>query len=91
MFVNQGDWEMHKEFVNFFALIPLVMFILSFLGKIQGRYRWIPLVWLIMIAVQFLAVKLIASAGTIAALHPVIAVLLFWRSVSILQSKLPKL
>lgn len=86
-FVNYGDWSMHKDFVVYFLWMPIVMFLLSFSGGLKGWQRWMPIICLVMIVLQFLTVQVVSSAGIVAALHPVIAVLLFWCSVRMVKAK----
>ncbi|WP_256757437.1 DUF6220 domain-containing protein [Cohnella sp. WQ 127256] len=81
-FSDSTNWEAHRTFVKFFALTPLIMFLLTFVGGIKGRGRWISLGLFLLIVLQFQTVQLFSSIGAIAALHPVIAMLLFWGAVT---------
>jgi mercuric ion transport protein len=81
VFINPADWNWHKSFVNYFTLVPLVMFILSFVGKINGQKRWVCLTMFGLILLQYLTIHVFASVWIIAAFHPVIALLLFWGAV----------
>lgn len=85
IFGNPSYWAMHTSFVHFFEFLPLVLFILAFVGRLRGGLRWWPLVLIFLIAGQYATAHLgTAVAG---ALHPVnallifgIAVLVAWRS-----------
>ncbi|WP_261303319.1 DUF6220 domain-containing protein [Paenibacillus andongensis] len=81
-FMDPADWEIHKMFVRIFALTPLVMFLLTFVGRIRGQVRWLCLGLFGMVIFQFLTVQIFTSAFVLAAFHPVIALLLFWGSVT---------
>jgi hypothetical protein len=81
-FSDSTDWGLHKSFVKIFALVPLVMFLLTFVGSIQGRIRWISLLLFVLVIFQFLTVQVFSSISAITALHPMIALLLFWGSIT---------
>ncbi|UVI27316.1 DUF6220 domain-containing protein [Paenibacillus spongiae] len=72
---------MHRSFVKLFALAPLLMFLMTFVNGIKGIKRWVSLGLFALVVFQFLSVQVFSSAGVIAALHPVVAMLLFWGSV----------
>ncbi|GGI44745.1 hypothetical protein GCM10008018_08630 [Paenibacillus marchantiophytorum] len=80
-FSDTSSWETHKSFVKIFALAPLLMFLLTFVGRIKGPKRWVSLGLFVLVVFQFLSIQVFSSTGIIAALHPVIALLLFWGSV----------
>ncbi|GED59500.1 hypothetical protein BFO01nite_36320 [Brevibacillus formosus] len=58
---------------------PLVF---SFLGKLTVHLRWICLGLYLMIVAQFLTVIYSSHLGILSALHPVIALFLFWGSLT---------
>ncbi|MET3292445.1 UNVERIFIED_CONTAM: mercuric ion transport protein [Brevibacillus sp. OAP136] len=80
-FSTPVNWALHQSFVKIFAFVPLVMFLLTFIGGIKGRDRWISLWLFLLIVFQFLTIQVFASVFVLASLHPVIALLLFWGSV----------
>jgi len=69
VFDNPDHWGKHTTFVHTFEIVPLILFILSFPGRIRGWGRWLSLI------VQFLIFTQYATAhfhiGYVAALHPV--------------------
>jgi hypothetical protein len=81
-FTDPSDWELHVAFVKGFAMVPLAMFLLTFVGRISGRNRWISLALFGLIVFQFLSVQVFSSIPAISALHPLIALLLFWGSIT---------
>lgn len=56
--------------------------VLSFLGKLPVHLRWICLGLYLMIVAQFLTVIYSSHLGLLSALHPVIALFLFWGSLT---------
>ncbi|TMV51935.1 hypothetical protein FE783_03025 [Paenibacillus mesophilus] len=80
-FSDASNWSVHTSFVKLFALVPLIMFLLTFVGGIKGLLRWISLGLFGLVVFQFLTIQVFSSAYVIAALHPVIALLLFWGSI----------
>lgn len=85
-FSDPMNWEKHKMFANFFAMIPLIMFLLTFIGGIKGRVRRISLGLFWLIVFQFLTIHVFSSVFVIAAFHPVIAMLLFWGSLATVRA-----
>ncbi len=81
---GEEDWEMHITFVHFFELIPVIMFILAFFGRIKGIPRWYSLGLFLLIMVQY-ATANVPNAGYLAALHPVVALLMFWGAVTVFR------
>ena len=80
-FSDAANWSVHKSFVKMFALVPFIMFLLTFVSDIKGLKRWITLGLFVLVVVQFLTIQVFSSVEVIAALHPVIALLMFWGSV----------
>ena len=75
VFGGAANWGMHTGFVHLFELLPLVMVLLAFLGRLPTGLRWHPLAVFVLIGLQYA----LAKAGTsVAALHPVNALLIFW-------------
>jgi len=80
-FSDTSNWGIHRSFVKCFALIPLLMFLLTFVSGVKGTKRWLSLGLFALVVFQFLTIQVFSSTGLIAALHPVAAMLLFWGSV----------
>ncbi|WP_188454773.1 DUF6220 domain-containing protein [Virgibacillus oceani] len=81
IFVNLGQWYYHTAFVHYVEFIPIVMLILSFFGAIPKSLRWQCAGLYLMIVLQYITIQLSGSVPYLTALHPVIALLLFWRSL----------
>ncbi|HEX7064030.1 MAG TPA: DUF6220 domain-containing protein [Bacillales bacterium] len=79
-FSDAAYWGKHMTFAHLFELVPVVLFILSFIGHLRGGLRWWPLILLALIYVQYITANIgkIVSVDFIAALHPVNALVIFW-------------
>ncbi|TCP24944.1 hypothetical protein EV207_12247 [Scopulibacillus darangshiensis] len=77
-FTGQADWGLHMAFVKFFAPVPIIMILLSIIGRIR---IWLSLGLFALIVFQFMSVELFSSVWVLAALHPVVALLLFWGAI----------
>lgn len=89
IFANPGNWAMHKAFVNYFAMMPAAMFLLSFFGRIGGGLRWISLALLAANVFQYMSIHLFSDIGLLAAFHTVNALLLFWGSMYLMKRSWP--
>ncbi len=85
LFSNSSIWKIHTTFVDFFAVIPLVMFLISFIGGIRGRLRWISLGLYALNVFQYMTIHVFSNMDIIAALHPIVALLLFSGSLYVLK------
>ncbi len=86
LFSNTSDWIIHTTFVSYFEFIPLGMFLLSFIGKITGKLRWISLGIYLLILLQYMTIHVFSGMGSIIALHPVVALLLFWGGIYLVKN-----
>ncbi|WEG14560.1 DUF6220 domain-containing protein [Pullulanibacillus sp. KACC 23026] len=81
IFVSQGQWADHELFVRFFAFLPIIMLILSLLGKTTKGYKWQCFGLFLMIILQYMTAGLSSNLPYISALHPILALILFWRAL----------
>lgn len=81
-FGDPSKWQAHASFVKIFAMAPLAMFLLTFIGGIKGRERLLSLGLFLLVVMQFLTIQVFSSVFVIAALHPLIAMLLFWGAIA---------
>ncbi|MEF3306196.1 DUF6220 domain-containing protein [Paenibacillus sp. GYB003] len=81
VFAGADNWALHTSFVRAFALLPLILFLLTFVGDIRGGQRWLALGLFACIVLQFVTATALSSVPAMAALHPVVALLLFWGSL----------
>jgi Family of unknown function (DUF6220) len=83
IFDNPVNWLKHTGFVHLFEFIPVIMFIIAFIGKMPR--------WAIgqsaglfgVIFVMYFTANITPILPWAAALHPVIAILLFWMSIKL--------
>lgn len=68
-------------FARFFMILPLLMFILSFIARLPVSLRVHSAMLIVMIILMPVSANL--PSGYLAALHPVIALLLLWSTMSI--------
>ncbi|MGV3465453.1 MAG: DUF6220 domain-containing protein [Heyndrickxia sp.] len=88
IFADIGNWSSHEIFVRFFEFIPVGMFLLSFFGKIPKMWKWQSASLYLMIILQYVTASLIGKVPYISALHPIIALLLFWRALVVVQESI---
>jgi hypothetical protein len=84
LFVNPSNWRNHATFVHYFEYLPILMLLFAIFGKLPAKVRWQCLGLLGLIVLQYATAKVSAdfpSLHIFGALHPVIALVLFWMSV----------
>jgi hypothetical protein len=79
VFVNSNDLQLHRTFANDFEFVSILMFILSFFGRIRGSLRWLTLALFALTSLQHMTIR--TFTGFLPALHTVDALLLFWISL----------
>jgi hypothetical protein len=87
IFVDSGDLDLHREFANYFELGSIVMFLLSFFGRIRGGLRWLTLGLFALTTLQHLTVQ--TFTGFLPAFHTIDALLLFWISLHLTKRSWP--
>jgi hypothetical protein len=83
LFVNNEYLQLHRMFANYFEFVSLLMFLLSFAGRIRGGLRWWTLGLLALTSLQHMTVR--AFTGFLPALHTVDALLLFAISMHLMK------
>jgi uncharacterized integral membrane protein len=86
IFVNSNDLELHRTFANYFELASIIMFLISFAGRIRGSLRWLTLGLFALTSLQHLTIQ--QFSGFLPALHTVDALLLFWISLHLTKRSL---
>lgn len=79
VFVDPTGWGTHISFARMFALLPVVMFLLSWLTRLPKPLMLRSIGLFAMIIGMFATAVLSSRIGFVSALHPVIALLLFWQ------------
>jgi hypothetical protein len=83
LFVDTAYLEGHKSFVHFFSILPLVMIVLSFIARLPVTFRMQSIRLLGLIIAEYPTAILASKIGFLSALHPVIALVLFWYAMSL--------
>jgi hypothetical protein len=87
VFVDNGDLDLHRQFANYFELGSIVMFLLSFFGRIHGTLRWLTLGLFALTSLQHMTVT--TFTGFLPAFHTIDALLLFWISLHLTKRSWP--
>ncbi len=83
VFVDPIHWTKHTIFVHFIEFIPILMLIAGFLGRVGRALLWQSFALLALIFVMYFTANFASVVGEVAALHPVIALVLFWLSLRV--------
>ncbi|MBO0962667.1 hypothetical protein J1P26_23500 [Neobacillus sp. MM2021_6] len=83
LLVDSDNWQLHRVFANYFEFGVILMFLLSFFGKIRGGLRWLPLGLFVLTSLQHMTIR--DFSGSLRALHTIDALLLFWISMHLLK------
>lgn len=81
IFDNPINWIRHRHFVHMFEYSTVLMFILGFIGKLPRKMTWGSLGLFALFNIQYYT-----AHGIVGALHPVLALVMFW--VSLVLSRL---
>jgi len=76
-FMDPVKWHIHVVFVRVIEFLPLLMVVISFIGKLTKSFRWQSFGLFGLIILMY-ATANIPNAG---AFHPVIALVMFWLSM----------
>lgn len=89
VFVDPLNWVRHVTFVHYFELIPVLMLILAFAGKMpKGKGFYLrPALLIFLVGLQYFFVG--TGQGVLAALHPVNALFIFWLAAHLATSAGP--
>jgi hypothetical protein len=79
---SSTSWARHTGFVHLFEFLPFLMTLLAFAGKMRHGMRWWPLSLFLLIGLQYMTAH-ITGAANVSALHPVIAIIIFYVGITI--------
>lgn len=79
VFQDAAAWRAHRMFVHLFEVVPLLMLSFAFAARVRPMLKWGCAALLALIFAQY-ATANVAAAG---ALHPVLALAMFWLSVAV--------
>jgi hypothetical protein len=85
VFVDSSNLELHRTFANYFEFASVIIFLLSFAGRIKGSLRWLPLALFALTSLQHMSIKF---SGILPAIHTVDALLLFWIALHLTKRSL---
>jgi hypothetical protein len=80
VFVDPAWWVWHMTIIHWYDWLTVVILVLAFVGRTTAKLKWLAAVAIGLVYVQYATAGLHTSATlrTLAAVHPVSAVLLFW-------------
>ncbi|MCC3375230.1 DUF6220 domain-containing protein [Cohnella sp. REN36] len=78
LFEDSEAWNWHRTFVHLFEYLSIILFILGFVGKLSRKFIWGSLGLFVLFNVQYYTAHGIAGA-----LHPVLALALFWGALAL--------
>lgn len=87
VFTDPIHWKHHTTFVHLFEFLPIILMILAFTGKLPNALRWQSAALFVLIFAQYFTAHF-PGAG---AVHPVIALLLFWLALAVARQSLRQL
>lgn len=76
VFADPRYWARHAGFVHIFELLPLVMGIVAFIGRLPRPLAWQSLALYGLIVLMYFTANIRGAAPAVAALHPVLATVL---------------
>lgn len=85
-FDNPVNWGYHISFARGLFFLPIVMALLAFFAQLPKKMIWRSVGLLGMVIGLFFTAAISARIGILGALHPVIALFLFWNCIKVLSS-----
>ncbi|MBB6673499.1 DUF6220 domain-containing protein [Cohnella nanjingensis] len=84
LFDNSEAWKWHRTFVHWFEYISIILFILGWIGKLSRKLIWGSLGLFVLFNIQYYT-----AHGFVGALHPVLALALFWGALALARGSYP--
>lgn len=84
LFGDSEFWKWHRSFVPMFGSIPVILFILGIIGKLNRKMIWGSLGMFVLISFQYITALHLAGA-----LHPVLALALFLAALTLVRGSYP--
>ncbi|WP_436343902.1 DUF6220 domain-containing protein [Natronorubrum sp. FCH18a] len=88
IFVDPENWTLHASFVHLFEVVPFLMVFVAFLGRLSWPLRLLPVGLFALISAQYATAHVFGSLT--AAIHPVVAVVIFWLAVVATKRSWPR-
>lgn len=86
VFVSPLNWVRHINFVHVFEFVPLLMLLLSFVGRLPKALRWQSAGLFGGIFFQYFSANIGSKLPWAAALHPVMAMMIFWLAITVARN-----
>lgn len=86
VFSDAARWTEHSRFADGFAVLPLIMLIIVMAAKLPAAIRAQCAALVGMIVLMFVSALFSNQIGWLAAIHPVIAIFLFFRTMALIRS-----
>lgn len=83
LFLNSDNWAAHSNFARFFLILPILMILLSFIARLPNTFRMKSIQLFVMVILMFATANLSSYIGILSALHPVIAMAMFWSTMTV--------
>lgn len=83
IFMDPVKWRLHTLFVKIIEYLPLFMLIFGFMGRMPRGFRWQSAGLFLLIMMMYATANLASSLPIVGALHPVVALGLFWLALSL--------
>jgi hypothetical protein len=65
--------------------VPVLMLVVSAVGRLPVRLRWLSAALFVLVYAQYFTANIGGLVPLVAALHPVVALVIFWLSVHVVQ------
>jgi hypothetical protein len=83
LFWNSNQWANHTGFSRILMIPPILMLVTSFIARLPVSLRLYSAGLIGILILMGVTAKLSSEMGYLSALHPVIALMLFWGTMSI--------
>ncbi|MCC3372061.1 DUF6220 domain-containing protein [Cohnella sp. REN36] len=85
LFYDTKHWTDHSSFATYISLVPVLMLVTAFAARLPTKLRAQTGMLIGMIVLIVWSAMFSSEIGWFAALHPVIALLLFFRTMAIIR------
>lgn len=85
LFEDAKHWTGHSSFAEYISIIPVLMLVTVFIGRLPAALRAQTGMLIGMIILIALSAMFRSDIGWLASLHPVIALLLFFRTMTVIR------
>ncbi|WP_276355723.1 DUF6220 domain-containing protein [Cohnella caldifontis] len=83
LFWNSDQWASHAMFSRFLIIPPILMLVASFFARLPVSFRLSSAGLIVLLILMGVFAKLPSDIGYLSALHPVLALMMFFGTVSL--------